>query len=746
MSDLNFRIESSAKAYEVLASNLYSDKVSAVIRELSCNAADAHAEAGISEIPFEVDLPKNNNGANYFRVRDFGTGLNAEQIEDVFTVFFSSTKVGSKSYTGAFGLGCKSPFAITDSFFVNSYINGKKYFYHCHKNSGIPAISFLKEEPTNQKSGLEIIVPLNSFSGDYWIEKATDIFEYFKTRPKVNHKMNYFNQSDSYLYGDHWEITKNRGTWVVMSNVKYPLDTTKLDENIVNRESHHKNTGIAYHLPARSIEVTPSREGISYTKETINFLNEHIAKINKSFIQSIQDEIQKAPSMMLAKIVYLNLHSKYYSTYFGIEKFFSPTLFYWNDRQISPNRNVFLQIEHPETIEIGFFYKPHKFSSNVKKPLFTNTDLPMHNSYENMLFIINDTKASQESIKAWANRKLKSVSANTITFIVVREEYKNILIKYNSIKESNIIKCSEQNLYKISRSSYGNKNNASQNILMYTYNIITNQIESSNEKSEKDLISDLIDEKNNVYIIEYDSMAWAHPDQIIIGPYQDGSAFKLGNFSEQVISLARNSANTDKPISLDNHKLLLIKKLKKNQKFLKRYEKENKMKFVSYLYAFNKAFERHIAGNPEVLQYIADSFAISFLTGYGASCIDDTFPLWEKANEPNYNFKINYFCKFINFWSNNYHKHEDLEQICNFLVKHECGKGYKNISKSIEYLYYSVYKSQREDFQNMIVQNYQNAINIISLIEKLCEKYPIMFAEEDVKTEKILECYLDGKI
>ena len=189
MSDLNFRIESSAKAYEVLASNLYSDKVSAVIRELSCNAADAHAEAGIHEVPFEVDLPIGDNGTNYFRVRDFGSGLNAEQIEDVFTVFFSSTKVGSKAYTGAFGLGCKSPFAIADNFFVNSYINGKKYYYHCHRKNGIPAISFMKEEPTIQKTGLEIIVPSNNAKNSEWLEKATSIFEHFKTRPKINVKI-----------------------------------------------------------------------------------------------------------------------------------------------------------------------------------------------------------------------------------------------------------------------------------------------------------------------------------------------------------------------------------------------------------------------------------------------------------------------------------------------------------------------------------------------------------------------------
>ena len=42
MPELGFRIEASSKAFEILANNLYKDKILAVVRELSCNAFDAH--------------------------------------------------------------------------------------------------------------------------------------------------------------------------------------------------------------------------------------------------------------------------------------------------------------------------------------------------------------------------------------------------------------------------------------------------------------------------------------------------------------------------------------------------------------------------------------------------------------------------------------------------------------------------------------------------------------------------------
>ena len=52
-----FTIQASAKAFEVLSSNLYQNKILAVIREITCNAADAHASVGKPLTSIEVNLP-----------------------------------------------------------------------------------------------------------------------------------------------------------------------------------------------------------------------------------------------------------------------------------------------------------------------------------------------------------------------------------------------------------------------------------------------------------------------------------------------------------------------------------------------------------------------------------------------------------------------------------------------------------------------------------------------------------------
>ena len=52
-----FQIRTTAQAFDILSSGIYSDPIMAVIRELSCNAYDSHVEAGKADVPFEVHQP-----------------------------------------------------------------------------------------------------------------------------------------------------------------------------------------------------------------------------------------------------------------------------------------------------------------------------------------------------------------------------------------------------------------------------------------------------------------------------------------------------------------------------------------------------------------------------------------------------------------------------------------------------------------------------------------------------------------
>ena len=155
-----FRIRNSAKAFSILSSVLYANKIRAVIRELSCNAVDSHAAAGKQDTPFDVHLP--NTLSPHFSIRDYGTGLSHEQVTNIYTTYFESTKTASNQFIGALGLGSKSPFSYTDNFTVTAIQNGRKGIYTAFINeAGVPSIAQMMEEATDEPAGVEVKFSVN---------------------------------------------------------------------------------------------------------------------------------------------------------------------------------------------------------------------------------------------------------------------------------------------------------------------------------------------------------------------------------------------------------------------------------------------------------------------------------------------------------------------------------------------------------------------------------------------------------
>jgi hypothetical protein len=106
-----YRIAQSRAAFETMSSRLYSDKIRAVLRELACNAWDAHQDAGKVDVPFEIHLP--TDFEPYFEIKDYGTGMSHRDIVDLFCTYFGTNKSDSDKFIGALGLGSKSPFCLT---------------------------------------------------------------------------------------------------------------------------------------------------------------------------------------------------------------------------------------------------------------------------------------------------------------------------------------------------------------------------------------------------------------------------------------------------------------------------------------------------------------------------------------------------------------------------------------------------------------------------------------------------------
>ena len=286
-----FSIKNSPVAFEILSSKLYSDANMAVVRELLCNAYDSHKACGKQDVPIHVQLPSYLN--KNFIIRDYGLGLSKEDVIDLYTTFFHSTKADSNDFTGCFGLGSKTPFSYTDAFTVTSYWNGTKYSFVAAKKDGYPNIYCINEEDTDECNGLQISIPVKD--GEDFVFK-NNLRAYLKfvdeiivtaniERPKkilsINNVSLYpSTNSDAYsYYGLEYLFIKQGQSTYKISN-----DLSKF-KNIEALASLSKIADVLIEVPIGTFPVTPNREQLSYSDKVYKDLE----KVLKTAISDLLD-------------------------------------------------------------------------------------------------------------------------------------------------------------------------------------------------------------------------------------------------------------------------------------------------------------------------------------------------------------------------------------------------------------------------------------------------------------------------
>jgi DNA topoisomerase VI subunit B len=144
---------------------------------------------GKEKVPFHITINDSTlDDELSVQFRDFGPGMSKETIVKVFSTFGESTKINSNLETGCLGLGSKSPFAVTTTFMVISYIDNIKYVYNMSKDAvGRPKITLFTESYTEEPNGMEISIPLNrnSYNKHQILEAIRKELYFFRTKPKV---------------------------------------------------------------------------------------------------------------------------------------------------------------------------------------------------------------------------------------------------------------------------------------------------------------------------------------------------------------------------------------------------------------------------------------------------------------------------------------------------------------------------------------------------------------------------------
>jgi len=336
METVDFTIKTDNNKMFHLLSNLYSNPLGSTIREISTNCVDAHKINNNEDRPFIIRQSSRFDSDFYLSFRDFGPGMNHDDIKSIFCTFGKSTKDNSNDVVGCLGLGSKSPLSIADAFNVISINNGIKTIYNITKSSeSIPQLIVFGSSETDEENGLEVKIPISDKYKNNIKNEILNQLMFFKQKPlyfigSEEEKLNWQNNLERYYkMNDNIFIKKNtaiynsfnndiKDIYIIQGGIKYKFDKNtflnsiepvsdkrinerfnkdkmqakKSDYNVIEKllEEH----SIYIFADIGNISFMPSRETIIYDTNTI----EYIYKKFLSIIDKYQETYKKITSSL----------------------------------------------------------------------------------------------------------------------------------------------------------------------------------------------------------------------------------------------------------------------------------------------------------------------------------------------------------------------------------------------------------------------------------------------------------------
>ena len=317
-----FKIKASAKAFKIL-SGFYSEPILAIPRELGANAWDSHVKAKNTDTMFEVHAP--NSMESWFSVRDFGTGLSPDAIDNIYTTYFESTKTEDNDSDGCMGLGSKTPFNYAENFTVTSWYKGKKHVYNCFIDAnGSPNIMHVVSEDSTEHTGLEVKFAVKTADIGMWVDNIRRAYEPFRNRPVIKGANIEFKPREYLYQGKNWGYRKSdgyhsvRGNVAYMGNYCYPVSDNAIRNALYKMKDVEQrwrnamdNGGFDFFFDIGDLEVAPNKEQLQYEDTNSTTLN--ILEVIKEATKELNDLVIKDVEVPSTRWEAMALYVKYNS-------------------------------------------------------------------------------------------------------------------------------------------------------------------------------------------------------------------------------------------------------------------------------------------------------------------------------------------------------------------------------------------------------------------------------------------------
>jgi hypothetical protein len=313
-ADFGIEDEDLSHIMGILRSQIYSDKLLAVIREYSTNARDANIEAG-NDSPITITLPTFANPELSFE--DYGYGLTDEEVCNLYVKYGASTKRNSNDYTGCLGIGCKAAFAYGDSFQVESTTENRITTWLARiDESKKGTISLLHEKPNEYRgvsTGVKVTVHIRKQDIEDCQNKALKFFRHWKS-DEVTCNMDiihtpYHTETDDWALLHHDKDTNdyyrhhqyNGNATILMGGIAYPIDTDQC-KSMDEASYILAHNQILLKAPLGSMEIAANREALEYTDKTKTSINVMANNMRLDLINLVTQSVATQPTRLQASI------------------------------------------------------------------------------------------------------------------------------------------------------------------------------------------------------------------------------------------------------------------------------------------------------------------------------------------------------------------------------------------------------------------------------------------------------------
>lgn len=306
----------SSMVFQLFTKNVYSNPIGTVVREITSNCFDSHIEAKINApVRIKYWIEKSDN-TRYISFIDYGVGMSPDRVNNIYGVYFESTKRVDNQQIGGFGIGGKTPLAYKrstglgegeydNSFWVITNYDGVRYTYLISEGEECPEITPIHNEPTTECNGTEIRIPILNKDLDNFSKEMVRQLYYFE-----NVVFEGFDNESYYanILKNQYQIVRGktflyRGSeyseyiHVCLGKVAYPIDY-----NVLGLNSNDYRLPLAVKLEVGEIGVTVSREQLDYSETTI--------KILKNKLEEVKSEIKERITKQYENIVTLEDYLK----------------------------------------------------------------------------------------------------------------------------------------------------------------------------------------------------------------------------------------------------------------------------------------------------------------------------------------------------------------------------------------------------------------------------------------------------